>query len=199
MLIKLPSSSSSYESEVTPESVYLSRRALVGRATGLALMAGLPGAGDARARYAGVGQVASPPWFADKLTSAQWARSGGDEALTPFEDASSYNNFFEFGPEKGDPARQAVDFEVEPWSVAIDGEVARPGRYSLDTLCQPHRLEERIYRLRCVEAWSMVIPWLGFPLSELLRRGSRPGRRNMCVSRLCTIPSGWLGNVRGFP
>lgn len=198
MLIKLPSSSSSCESEVTPESVYLSRRALVGRATGLALMVGLPGAGDARARYAGVGQVASPPWFADKLTSAQWARSGGNEALTPFEDASSYNNFFEFGPEKGDPARQAVDFEVEPWSVAIDGEVARPGRYSLDSLCQPHRLEERIYRLRCVEAWSMVIPWLGVPLSELLRRVEPTGQAQYVRFEALYDPRMMVGQRSGF-
>ena len=117
-----------------------------------------------------------PGWFAEKLLDVRWqAVTAGEEALTPYPDVTQYNNFYEFGTNKGDPARYAGKLEVEPWSVMIDGEVAKPGPISLEQLVQPHRLEERIYRLRCVEAWSMVIPWLGFPLSELLKRAEPTG------------------------
>ncbi|MFO6382789.1 mononuclear molybdenum enzyme YedY, partial [Pseudomonas aeruginosa] len=85
------------------------------------------------------------------------------EAITPFKDATHYNNFYEFGPNKGDPAENASALKTEPWSVVIDGEVGKPGTYALEDFVKPYQLEERIYRLRCVEAWSMVIPWLGFP------------------------------------
>ena len=99
--------------------------------------------------------------------------AGGDvqgEAITPFKDATHYNNFYEFGPNKGDPAENASALKTEPWSVVIDGEVGKPGTYALEDFVKPYQLEERIYRLRCVEAWSMVIPWLGFPLADLLKR-----------------------------
>jgi sulfoxide reductase catalytic subunit YedY len=92
------------------------------------------------------------------------------ETLTPQEDASRYNNFYELGTDKDDPARNAGSLKTEPWSVAIEGEIARPGRVALEDLLRPHALEERIYRLRCVEAWSMVIPWVGIPLGAVLRR-----------------------------
>ena len=93
-----------------------------------------------------------------------------DEERTPFEDATRYNNFYELGTEKGDPARNAARLRTRPWSVAIEGEVAKPGVVPLEDLLRPHPLEERVYRLRCVEAWSMVIPWVGFPLRDVLAR-----------------------------
>jgi sulfoxide reductase catalytic subunit YedY len=93
-----------------------------------------------------------------------------DEEPTRFEDATSYNNFYEFGTGKDDPVRNAHRLRTKPWSVAIEGEVAKPGTIGLEDLIRPHPLEERIYRLRCVEAWSMVIPWIGFPLGDLLKR-----------------------------
>ena len=93
-----------------------------------------------------------------------------DEEWTPFEDASRYNNFYELGTDKGDPARNSARLRTHPWSVAIEGEVAKPGVVPLEDLLRPHPLEERVYRLRCVEAWSMVIPWVGFPLRDLLAR-----------------------------
>lgn len=92
------------------------------------------------------------------------------EALTPFRDATSYNNFYEFGTDKSDPAERSGSFKPMPWRVEIDGEVERPASYALDDLLKGVALEERIYRLRCVEAWSMVIPWVGFPLSLLLAK-----------------------------
>src|SRR5690606_16821499 len=121
-------------------------------------------------RYAGVAGAKAPAWFDDKLLHAQWQASPDGESLTPFRDATHYNNFYEFGPDKGDPARHAAGMVTEPWTVTIDGEVERPGQYSVEDLFAPSRLQERIYRLRCVEAWSMVIPWLGIPLAELIER-----------------------------
>jgi sulfoxide reductase catalytic subunit YedY len=93
-----------------------------------------------------------------------------DEELTAFEDATRYNNFYEFGTDKSDPERNAGSLRTRPWSVAISGEVGKPGIIDLDELLRPHATEERIYRLRCVEAWSMVIPWLGIPLGEIIKR-----------------------------
>jgi sulfoxide reductase catalytic subunit YedY len=93
-----------------------------------------------------------------------------DEALTPWEDVTTYNNFYEFGTDKSDPARYAKNFRTKPWTVKIDGLVNKPGDYHFEDLVAPHALEERVYRLRCVEAWSMVIPWVGFPLKDVLKR-----------------------------
>ncbi|MBO0614269.1 MAG: protein-methionine-sulfoxide reductase catalytic subunit MsrP [Pseudomonadota bacterium] len=93
-----------------------------------------------------------------------------DEEQTPFEDITTYNNFYEFGTDKGDPARYASSLKTTPWSVTVDGECEKPGKLNLEDLLKPHSTEERIYRLRCVEGWSMVIPWQGFPLADLLKR-----------------------------
>ena len=102
--------------------------------------------------------------------SIEWgAVNVKDEAITPFKDATHYNNFYEFGTDKGDPAANARALKTQPWTVVVDGEVGKPGRYALEDFMKPYQLEERIYRLRCVEAWSMVIPWIGFPLSALLK------------------------------
>jgi len=97
-------------------------------------------------------------------------RSERGEELTSFEDITSYNNFYEFGTGKDDPARNAHTLETRPWSIAVEGHVAKPAVYNLEDFVAPHTIEERVYRLRCVEAWSMVIPWRGFPLADLVRR-----------------------------
>jgi len=93
-----------------------------------------------------------------------------DEEQTSFDDASSYNNFYELGTDKGDPERNAHQLVTRPWNVRIGGAVAKPGEYGVEDLLRPHTPEERIYRLRCVEAWSMVIPWVGIPLGKVLER-----------------------------
>jgi sulfoxide reductase catalytic subunit YedY len=93
-----------------------------------------------------------------------------DEPLNTFEDITSYNNFYEFGTGKNDPQRYASKLKTSPWKVRIDGHCSKPADYHLEDLIKPHQLEERIYRLRCVEAWSMVIPWVGIPLAEVLKR-----------------------------
>jgi sulfoxide reductase catalytic subunit YedY len=104
-----------------------------------------------------------------------------DEPRTDRKSATTYNNFYEFGTGKTDPARNAGTLRTRPWSVAIEGEVARPGTIDLDDLLRPHALEERVYRHRCVEAWSMVIPWVGFSLGKLLER-FEPGSRAKFVA-----------------
>jgi sulfoxide reductase catalytic subunit YedY len=144
-------------SEITPEALYLRRREIL---RGAALAAGgalLPWTAAA---------APAPP----ELSGVRPGPFSTDEPPTDYEDATSYNNFYELGTGKRDPARNAGSLRTEPWSVVIEGEVAKPGRIGLEDLLKPHPLEERVYRLRCVEAWSMVIPWVGFPLGDLLER-----------------------------
>lgn len=173
MLIRTPRRSDCIESQVTPEAIYLNRRRFIqGAAIGAGSVA-LPGIANAAAmgRYPGVEHGNAPGWFQSKLQKARWeAVKAEGEDITPFPDATHYNNFYEFGPNKGDPARNAGQMVTEPWVVTVEGEVAKPGRYSIEDLVSSSQLEERIYRLRCVEAWSMVIPWLGVPLAEIIRR-----------------------------
>jgi len=143
------------ESEVTPYEVYLNRRKFIGQAGQAALLAAVvPGA------LAGCD-------FNGKEAAAAVVGGQGD-ALTPYEDVTQYNNFYEFGTGKADPARNAGDFETIPWTVKVDGHCDRPGDYGIEDIVARFPSEERIYRLRCVEAWSMVIPWMGFSLKDLL-------------------------------
>lgn len=198
MLIKTPPTSAARECEVTPEAVYLSRRRLMSAAAGAVAASILPVRAD-EGRYTDVEPGASPAWFSEKLSSVRWqAVTAGEEALTPYPDVTHYNNFYEFGTNKGDPARYAGKLEVEPWSVMIDGEVARPGAVSLEQLVQPHRLEERIYRLRCVEAWSMVIPWLGFPLVDLIKRAEPTANAKFVRFETRVAPEQMAGVRSGF-
>lgn len=162
-------------SEITPESVYLNRRHFIGHSVRLAAAAAVmpgglwacdtPSQGPARkTAHVGVGN--------GRGQDRDWSlvRSELGEALTPFEDVTTYNNFYEFGTGKDDPAKRAHSLRPRPWSVAIEGRVAKPAVYDLEDLLEPHGMEDRVYRLRCVEAWSMVIPWRGFPLADLIRR-----------------------------
>lgn len=171
MLIKVPKVSSAAESEVTPEAVYLSRRSVLAALAAGSLGGALAQSVRADGRFADVLPPESVPSFLQqKLEVVSGSELPPGEAVTPFFDATHYNNFYEFGSGKQDPSRHADELVTDPWSVEIDGEVARPGRYSLEDLLSQVTLQERIYRLRCVEGWSMVIPWIGFPLAELIRR-----------------------------
>ncbi len=131
------------------------------------LRAGAAGAGALLLPAAGCAKVDERPPL---LPGVRKGVRSLDEPLTPWEDVTGYNNFYEFGTGKGDPARRARSLRTRPWKVEISGAVERPGQYDLEDILAPHPLEERIYRLRCVEAWSMVIPWVGFPLGDLLKR-----------------------------
>jgi sulfoxide reductase catalytic subunit YedY len=173
MLIKLAKASDCHESQVTPESFYLSRRTLLGSSVAGLAMAGLPSWASAAdpSLYPDADASKAPAWLAEQIGRTQWqAVTVAGEAITPFKDATHYNNFYEFGTDKGDPANNAGSLKTEPWSVVIDGEVGKPGRYALEDFVKPYQLQERIYRLRCVEAWSMVIPWIGFPIADLLKQ-----------------------------
>ncbi len=148
-------------SEITPPQVYRARRRwLQGLAAGAAALT-LP----APAQTARTGQGAA-------LIGARSTVAGAVtmERATPFTDASSYNNYYEFGTDKADPVRSAGSLKTRPWTVAVEGEIRKPGLYDLDTLLKLGTQEERIYRLRCVEGWSMVIPWVGYSLAELIKR-----------------------------
>jgi sulfoxide reductase catalytic subunit YedY len=181
MLIKKPSDI--LPSEITPELIYRERRKfmfdsgklLMGSALAGLAPAALAQSGSLKARVPVTSERAAPTaWWAEKFNNIKPAPDSEplytDEELTPYEDVTRYNNFYEFGMDKGDPVANSGDFEVDPWSVEIAGEVNKPGVYNLEDVIQEHRLEERVYRLRCVEAWSMVIPWIGIPLADILKR-----------------------------
>ena len=147
-------------SEITSETHYRGRRKFIG--TLGAAIAGLalgPVAGTAAARAAWDDPAIKPKGPYDT-----------DEKQTPFKDVTSYNNFYEFGTDKEDPHENAQEFRTSPWNISIEGLVKKPAVYSIDDLVKPFTMEDRIYRMRCVEGWSMVIPWLGFPLRDLIKR-----------------------------
>ncbi len=145
-------SSSIRPSEITPRSSYFNRREIFALGAGLALSAGMMSSAGA-----------------EELASVKSVFST-DETPTSLKDVTSYNNFYEFGTGKDDPAANAHTLTTKPWHVKVDGLVAKPADYQLEDLFKPATLEERIYRHRCVEGWSMVIPWIGFPLADLLKR-----------------------------
>jgi methionine sulfoxide reductase catalytic subunit len=160
-------------SEITPEPLYRSRREFIKNgaytlATGavvggsLVWLAGKGPPPDARA--------AAAPAAGDPLAFVSSGLFDTDEPLTSERDVTTYNNFYEFGFDKDDPAQHAHTLETRPWTITVEGEVAKPQTIDIDDLLRWFPLEQRVYRMRCVEAWSMVIPWLGFPLADLVKR-----------------------------
>jgi sulfoxide reductase catalytic subunit YedY len=145
--MRRPSSEDPRSAEITDRGLYLRRRDFL--AGGAALLAAACSRDDAT----GSADVAARP-----------------DTITPRADATRYNNFYEFGTDKTDPAENAHTLRTRPWTIAVEGEVAKPGTIGIDDVLKQYPREERVYRLRCVEAWSMVIPWLGFPVGDLLRR-----------------------------
>ena len=159
MLIKR--SSDIEPSEITPKEIYEARREFMGAS--LALAAG-----------AMMGVSASSE-AADLLPGARKSPFSTSEEKTPYKDVTTYNNFYEFGTSKFSPANEAGILVTKPWTVSVEGECRHSKSYGIDELLKLAPLEERIYRLRCVEGWSMVIPWIGFPLSEIIRRAEPTG------------------------
>jgi len=143
MLILRPSDVAS--SEITPEGTYLNRRRFIGAMAAGAASTLVSGPADAAAQEA-------------------------QEKLTPYDDVTTYNNFYEFGTGKDDPVKNAHTLRPRPWSVAVEGHVRKPAVYGLEDFVKPYTVEDRVYRLRCVEGWSMVIPWRGFELRRLIER-----------------------------
>ena len=173
MLIRTKKSSLLSEQQVTDESLYHSRRSVLKQL-------GYLGAGSLLAQSANAGPL---DFFSSKkdvvfqqqaLTFKQASKTS--EILTPEAKITSHNNFYEFGTGKGDPVENAQEFKVDPWQLKISGEVDKPYTLDYDDLFKSFSLEERIYRLRCVEAWSMVIPWIGFPLADLIKKAAPNSR-----------------------
>jgi len=135
-------------SEITPEDVYVNRRKF------------LAAAGVAAAGIVGSG----------RLVSALAPSRQQEDKPNTWEEITGYNNYYEFGTDKEDPAQNATNFKTKPWTVKVDGLVKKPADYHFEDLVKPHKLEDRVYRFRCVEAWSMVIPWQGIPLAEMIKR-----------------------------
>jgi sulfoxide reductase catalytic subunit YedY len=147
-------------SDITPYDKYVSRRALLAGGLGLAAQTIGPFRGDA------VGGAAA-------LAALTYTRNGAlsvTDTPNSYQDITTYNNYYEFGTDKSDPAENAQKLRPQPWNVTVGGEAEVTGTYGIEDILKPHPLEERIYRLRCVEAWSMVVPWVGFPLGDLLKR-----------------------------
>lgn len=162
------------EQDVTPKGLYLDRRRIMTAGGALALT-GLIGCGGSDSRAEGSAQTAPAPATTDRtppsggLDHVATDYSVGDPS-TPYDAVTGYNNFYEFGVDKSDPARYANAMSVDPWSIEVEGHAARTGRFALEDVVDFGALEERIYRLRCVEAWSMVIPWIGVPLAQVLQQ-----------------------------
>src|SRR5687767_6785775 len=170
MLIKKPADIR--ESEVTPKELFLKRREFIAAAgvaaagvatTSFGLAEGIEALGEDAA------EAAQNP-KAQKLTDVKKGPFNTDEKLNSYKDVTTYNNFYEFGLDKGDPARYAHTLKTRPWSVVVEGQCGKPGTYNIEDIMKWAPLEERIYRLRCVEAWSMVVPWVGYPMSEFIKR-----------------------------
>jgi sulfoxide reductase catalytic subunit YedY len=154
-------------SEITPKHAYLRRREFIAASAAVVAAAGFGSlAGDTEAQGGGLA----------KLPNVRKSRFSTTETPNSYGDISSYNNFYEFGTGKEDPKPNSRNFRPRPWTLAIDGEVAKPASYDLDDFLEPLALEERIYRLRCVEAWSMVIPWVGVPLADVIKRAAPTGK-----------------------
>ena len=170
MLIKSKKASDVRSSEITSPSVYLDRRrflqsaAMVGAGAAFGTIAGpaLAATEKTRVKLAGVNKT-------------KWTQESLGEKLTDYGSVTRYNNFYEFGTGKTDPADNSNKFMPRPWNLAVDGAVEKPGVYDLEDFLKPHQLEERVYRFRCVEAWSMVIPWVGIPLADVIKRMNPAG------------------------
>jgi sulfoxide reductase catalytic subunit YedY len=167
-------------SEITPESVYVNRRAFIKSA----VAAGAAGMAMGPAVLAG----AEPAQSQEIPERFMRLRSELDEPLNSYEAVTTYNNFYEFGTAKDDPHKNSAAFTPRPWKVRIGGEVEKPGDYDLDDLLSGLTMEDRVYRLRCVEAWSMVIPWYGFPLSRLIDRVGPTGNAKFVQFRTVVRP-----------
>jgi sulfoxide reductase catalytic subunit YedY len=148
--------------DITPKSVYLNRRKFL-QGMGLAGAAAIAGT-----RLFDLIAPSHNVYASTKLSTVK-GPFNTDEKITPFNDVTHYNNFYEFGSDKSDPAKNAQNFQTSPWSVSVEGEVAKPRSFTMDEILKLAPLEERIYRHRCVEAWSIVVPWIGFSLSTLVK------------------------------
>jgi sulfoxide reductase catalytic subunit YedY len=173
-------------SEITDPTLYLSRRELIA------------GAAAAVVLSPGPGMAAAPAPTLQSLAAARNQAVSSSEAPTKFEAATTYNNFYEFGVNKDDPSRLGHTLRPRPWTVQIDGFVGKPKTFDIDDLIRLFPLEERVYSLRCVEAWSMIIPWIGFPLASLLKRVEPTGQAKFVEFTTLLDPNQFPAQKPGF-
>ncbi|MDE3058540.1 MAG: protein-methionine-sulfoxide reductase catalytic subunit MsrP [Bacteroidota bacterium] len=176
-------------SEITDEKLYFNRRNFMKAAA-------VAGAGAAA--YAFFSKK-SPVVFAQEGKSWKTAHPSNydtTETLTPYKDVTTYNNFYEFGVDKSDPSENAWRLTTSPWTVEVSGNVKKPAVYHLEDFVKPYALEDRIYRMRCVEGWSMVIPWLGFPLSNIIRRAEPTSKATFVAFQTLYRPDEMIGQKR---
>ena len=173
-------------SEITDPTLYLSRRELIA------------GAAAALVLSPGPGMAAAPAPTLQSLAAARNQAVSSSEAPTKFEAATTYNNFYEFGVNKDDPSRLGHTLRPRPWTVQVDGFVGKPKTFDIDELIRLFPLEERVYSLRCVEAWSMIIPWIGFPLASLLKRVEPTGQAKFVEFTTLLDPNQFPAQKPGF-
>jgi sulfoxide reductase catalytic subunit YedY len=175
-------------SEITPEKVFLNRRQFMAGATALAAGASLPSTGQAQSidDYEALNVAIKDSPYSTK------------DPANPFEDITTYNNFYEFGTGKGDPAANAGALTTKPWSIKVGGLVNNPSTIDMNDILNSPELEERIYRLRCVEAWSMVIPWVGIPLANVLKKYDYQGGAKYVAFETLVRPEEMIGQRSAF-
>ena len=171
-------------SEITDFQLYLDRRSFL---IGMAAMAVAPSGPAAVAASAG-----------EPLKAKRNERFAVEDAPTTLKSITTYNNFYEFGVNKDDPSRLAHTLKPRPWAIQVDGHVARPKKYDIEELMRLFPLEERVYRLRCVEGWSMVIPWIGYPLASLIKRLEPTGKAKFVEFTTLLDPEQFLGQRKGL-
>jgi methionine sulfoxide reductase catalytic subunit len=195
MIIRVKRPSDVPSSEITPEDLYVNRRRFIKQAAfGAAGLALAPSALAAMERPPHSGPIQQVDY--SKLKSEL------GEPVNSYEDITHYNNFYEFGTSKDDPAANSGAFHPRPWTVAVEGHVKNPGNYHLEDFLAPYKLEDRVYRMRCVEAWSIVVPWRGFPLADLVKRAEPTGEAKFVEFTTIMRPSempGERGDVLPWP
>jgi len=176
-------------SEITPQSMYLNRRKFL-------VTAGLAGAAAAGAK--GILDIASPTqaYAEEKIPNLQKSPFSTTEKITPEQTVANYNNYYEFSTEKDEPAKLATKFRTRPWKVKIEGDVSKKQEWDIDSILKFAPAEERIYRHRCVEGWSIVVPWIGFSLSELIKRADPLGKAKFVEFTTILDPSQMPGQTR---
>jgi len=173
-------------SEITPHEVYMNRRSFIAGAGAVLAVGALGGRAAAQ-------QPAGPPLQATPNPAYKL-----DDAPTPLKDVTTYNNFYEFGMNKEDPARLGHTLKTRPWTVKVDGLAHKPKTFDIEEILKMAPLEERVYSLRCVEAWSMIIPWIGFPLATLLKRVEPTGQAKYVEFTTLVDPEQFPGQKKGL-
>jgi len=171
---------------MTPKSLYLLRREFLKLGAGSALALSLPAFARAKVEHG--------PKLAGVTPNPKFALS--DEKRNSFEDITTYNNFYELGTDKSDPSENAAKLQTSPWTLSVEGEVAKPRKWDMADILKSFPIEERVYRLRCVEAWSMVIPWDGFPLADFLKKHEPTSRAKYVAFESVVQPQ--LPGIKGF-